>query len=131
MRKGALTVLEKPYQADDLAKAIRMAIETDRRQRAARAERRRLQERIDALPPREKQTMELIVAGKPNKAIARHLGVSHRTVDRLRAAVFHKMEIETAVELARIVGELRASGEADAGPAAPNEAPSPSEEPVG
>ena len=125
MRNGALTVLEKPYRADELAEAIRVAIEMDCQQRAARAERRRLQERIDALPPRERQTMDLIVAGKPNKAIARQLDVSHRTVDRLRAAVLRKMGIDTAVELARIVGELQASGEADAGPVSANGATSP------
>jgi FixJ family two-component response regulator len=114
MRNGALTVLEKPYHADELAEAIRLAIETDRQKRTALAERRRIRQRIDTLCPREKQTMELIVAGKPNKLIARELDVSHRTVDRLRAAVFRKTGVETAVELACIVGELRASGETEA-----------------
>jgi FixJ family two-component response regulator len=109
MRKGALTVLEKPYQADELAEAIRLAFEVDDRGRETRARHRQAQRCIGKLSPRERDAMELIVAGKPNRWIARHLGVSPRTVDRLRAAVFRKMEVETAVELARIVGELRAS----------------------
>jgi FixJ family two-component response regulator len=111
MRNGALTVLEKPYQADELAETIRLAFETDRQRRTALAERRWIRQRINSLCPREKQTMELIVAGRPNKLIARQLDVSHRTVDRLRAAVFRKIGVDTAVELARVVGELRACGE--------------------
>ena len=114
MRHGALTVLEKPYQADELAEAIHLALEVDDRWRKTRARHRQVQQCVDTLSPRERQTMELIVAGKPNRAIALYLDVSPRTVDRLRAAVFMKMGVETAVELARIVVELQASGEAKA-----------------
>jgi FixJ family two-component response regulator len=115
MRRGALTVLEKPYHADELAEAIRLAIETNRQERTALAERQRIHERIDTLSPRERRTMERIVAGRPNKLIASELDVSHRTVDRLRAAVLRKMGVETAVELARIVGKLQACGEDEPG----------------
>jgi DNA-binding CsgD family transcriptional regulator len=68
--------------------------------------------RVATLTPRERRAMQWIVAGDPNKLIARRLGVSHRTVDRLRAAVFRKMGVETAVELARLIGEWRAPCEA-------------------
>jgi FixJ family two-component response regulator len=112
MRNGAVTVLEKPYQADELAETIRLALETNQRSRRATAERRRVEQRIAGLDPRERRTMELIVAGQPGSVIADDLGVSRRTVDRLRAAVHRKLGLDTAVELARIVGELESSREA-------------------
>ena len=53
--------------------------------------------------------MELIIAGKPNKAISRELDFSQRTVDRVRAVVLQKMGVESAVALARVVTDARAS----------------------
>jgi FixJ family two-component response regulator len=131
MRHGALTVLEKPYHADELAEAIRLAFEMDDRKRETRARHRQVQRCIGTLSPRERHAMELIVAGKPNRWIARHLSVSPRTVDRLRAAVFRKMGVQTAVELARIVGELEASGDAKAGFPSLNTAASSGERSIG
>ena len=131
MRQGALTVLEKPYRADELAEAIRLAFEMDDRRRETRARCRQAQRSIDALSPREKHAMELIVAGKPNRLIANHLSVSPRTVDRLRAAIFRKMGVQTAVELAMILGKLQAYDDAKAEVLSPNMAASSSEGSIG
>ncbi len=70
MRNGAITVLQKPHQPDELAEAIRLALETDEQRRRAHAERRQLQQRIKSLDPRERRTMELLVVGQPSNLIA-------------------------------------------------------------
>ncbi len=107
MKNGALTVIEKPYQADELADAIRAAVESNRQSREERARRAEVRRRISTLTPRERQTMEMIMAGKPNKAIARELNLSQRTVDRTRAVLLEKMGVESAVGLARVVTDAR------------------------
>ena len=109
MKNGALTVIEKPYQADELADSIQAAVKADRHAREEQARRAEVRRRISTLTPRERQTMELIMAGKPNKAISRELDFSQRTVDRVRAVVLQKMGVESAVALARVVTDARAS----------------------
>jgi FixJ family two-component response regulator len=108
MRNGALTMLEKPYQADELADAIRGALDEDSERRATRVRRAEVRKRLSTLTERETRVMELIVAGKPNKAIARDLALSQRTVDRLRASLFEKMGAGSAVEVTRMVADLQA-----------------------
>lgn len=75
-----------------------------------------LEERLGALDSRERQVMQMIVAGQPNKAIARRLDVGERTVDRIRSNVFRKLGVSSAVELARVVASLEA-GCTGSGPA--------------
>lgn len=102
MRNGALTVLEKPCQTDELADAVREAL--DAQGRAVTPDRRTAESRarFSALDERERTVMGMILEGVPNKTIARRLHVSHRTVDRIRAAVFEKMGVGSAVELAKM-----------------------------
>jgi two-component system response regulator FixJ len=102
MACGALTVLEKPCNADELSKAIRSALDRGCKAHAECLHREEMRHRLDQLHPREWDAMRLIVEGQPNKTIAHHLGVSRRTVDRIRAEVYKKLGVESAVELARI-----------------------------
>ncbi|HUG57954.1 MAG TPA: LuxR C-terminal-related transcriptional regulator [Candidimonas sp.] len=53
------------------------------------------------LTPRERDVMDYVVSGKPNKIIAAELGVSQRTVEAHRARIFQKMQVRNAVELTR------------------------------
>lgn len=107
MRQGMLTVLEKPCDADVLGRCIREALELHHRHRSRNERRKQLKLRFDGLHPRERETLELIVAGEANKTIARRLGVSRRTVDRIRAAVLEKIGVESAFEAACMLGEVR------------------------
>jgi FixJ family two-component response regulator len=113
MQNGALTVLEKPYLADDLADSIRTAMDSASQTRGTLSRHKDLLRRLDTLTARERRVLELIVAGKPNKAIARDLRISHRTVDRVRADVLEKMGADSAVELAQMVGEVRGGERAE------------------
>jgi len=109
MQNGAVALLEKPYRDDQLTDTIRAAFEVNRRLREEKTRQAEVQRRLDSLTERERQLMEAILQGKPNRVIARDLGVSQRTVDRLRSSVFKKMNVDSAVGLARAVGERRAS----------------------
>ena len=59
------------------------------------------------LTPRERQVMELLAVGKSSKEIATALAVSVRTVEGHRRNVLRKMEVESAVQLARAIAGLR------------------------
>ena len=59
--------------------------------------------RLHDLPERERDVMDLVVAGLPNKLIADQLEISVRTVEVHRARVFDKMQVKSAVELANLL----------------------------
>jgi two-component system response regulator DctR len=72
----------------------------------ARKEQQRLQSRLLELTDRERDVMQLVVEGLPNKLIADQLDISVRTVEVHRARVFDKMEVKSAVELANLMRSL-------------------------
>lgn len=109
MQNGALTFIEKPYNEVELTDAIRVGLQRDHSLRAVSAQRKETQRRIDKMSSRERQVLDMVIAGTPNKAIARRIGVGHRTVDRLRASVFSMMDVVSAAELAHMVADLRAA----------------------
>lgn len=56
---------------------------------------------ISTLTPRERDVMQYVAMGMPNKIIAAELGVSQRTIEAHRARCFQKLQVRNAVELAR------------------------------
>ncbi|NUQ62950.1 MAG: response regulator transcription factor [Pirellulales bacterium] len=106
MQQGAMTVLAKSCSREELEKAIGSGIERAAGVQADRQKRTAVVRRFDALDERERRVMHLMVRGEPNKLIARRLDVSTRTVDRVRAAVYRKIGVESAVELARLAANL-------------------------
>ncbi len=111
MRNGALTVLEKPYRANELTDAIRKAFRVNRQKREEASRYGDLRRRVDTLTDRERRVMEMALADKPNRVIAADLGVGRRTVDRLRSAILQKMGVLSLIELARQIGVLQAAEE--------------------
>ncbi len=59
--------------------------------------------RKSELTARERDVMQYVALGKPNKIIAAELGISQRTIEAHRARIFQKMQVRNAVELARCV----------------------------
>jgi two-component system, LuxR family, response regulator FixJ len=108
MKAGALTLLEKPYDEEELWDAIRKALAMEAAGRAEEQLRRDIRENAALLTQAEKAVMSLIVQGKPNKLIAKQLNLSIRTVESRRHDVFAKMKVDSVAELVRlaIVGEL-------------------------
>jgi RNA polymerase sigma factor (sigma-70 family) len=102
MKAGAVEFLTKPFRDQDLLDAIEQATERDRAARRQHEEIRELQERSDALTPREHEVMRLVVAGLLNKQIAAQLGISEKTVNVHRAQVMQKMHADSLAELVRM-----------------------------
>ncbi len=108
MKAGALTLLEKPYDEEELWDAIRKALSHEAASRAEDNRRSQIQARAALLAPVERTVMKLIVQGKPNKLIAKQLNLSVRTIENRRHDVFDKMGVESVAELVRLAieGEL-------------------------
>ncbi len=103
LKKGAFDFFEKPVNDNDLADRIEQALALNAQQREATAAVDSVRSRVARLTSREKQIMELVLAGKFNKVIADELNISMRTVEVHRANIFDKMQVKTAVELANLL----------------------------
>lgn len=101
MKAGAVDLIEKPYDGDRLLASVKRALAQalDAREQAAAAETAKA--RIASLSARERQVLELLVAGEPNKIIAFQLEISPRTVEIHRAHVMDKMEARSLSDLVR------------------------------
>jgi FixJ family two-component response regulator len=108
MKSGALEFLTKPFRDDDLLSAIDVALERDQVARAGRSEQTEARRRIERLTPREREVLDLVVAGKMNKQIAAQLGTAEQTIKQHRGRVMRKLEVDSVAELVRVVE--RASG---------------------
>lgn len=103
LKKGAFDFFEKPFNDNELATRVQEAMDHDARRRAASASTDSVNNRLNTLTTRERQIMELVLAGKFNKVIADELNISMRTVEVHRANLFEKMGVKTAVELANLM----------------------------
>jgi FixJ family two-component response regulator len=106
MQNGAVTMLDKPYDDDDLWDAIREGLKRDAEQRAAASIQQSVRKRLDSLTPSERQVLDLVVAGLPNKVIAGRLDVSVRTVENRRREIFSKMQADSVADLVRLAVQL-------------------------
>ena len=102
MQKGAVDFIQKPFRDQELLDRIGEALKTDQERRSAREEKAEVQDRIGKLTNRERQVLDLVVTGKPNKVIAYELGVSQRTVEIHRARVMEKMQAKSLADLVRM-----------------------------
>ncbi|HSX95736.1 MAG TPA: response regulator [Hydrogenophaga sp.] len=100
VKRGAFDFCEKPFSDNALVDRVEQALRQSAAQLAERAVQRELQQRLDSLTERERDVMNLVVAGLPNKLVADQLQISVRTVEVHRSRVFDKMGVKSAVELA-------------------------------
>jgi two-component system, LuxR family, response regulator FixJ len=103
MKAGAIDFLEKPVDDSALVASIKRALDAAQASLNASAEAHDAASRIAALTDREKQVMDLMAAGRPNKIIAYELDISPRTVEIHRARVMEKMHAKSLAELVRMV----------------------------
>jgi RNA polymerase sigma factor (sigma-70 family) len=106
MKAGAVEFLTKPFRDQDLLDAIAQALERDRAARRRRADMTALRQRYDTLTAREREVMQLTVAGLPNKQIASELGTSEKTVNIQRGRMMQKMQADSIAALVRIAEKL-------------------------
>ena len=102
MKYGAADFFEKPFDDDALLKAVHSAFNRLEGTAQKIAERAALNERLATLSNRERQVLEGLVAGKPNKIIAFDYDISPRTVEIYRANVMTKMQAASLSELVRM-----------------------------
>lgn len=107
LKAGAIDFLQKPVPPNVLLERIRAALAIDRQRRAATNERAVVTDHLAQLTPRERQVMDLLIAGRTSKVIAAALSLSVRTVEAHRRMVLYKMEVSSAAQLVRTVMSAR------------------------
>ena len=106
MKAGAVEFLTKPFDDDALLKAIGDAIERSRVALGNAAEIQALRNSYASLTQRERQVMELVVAGLLNKQVGNGLGISEITVKAHRGKVMQKMKADSLAQLVAIAARL-------------------------
>jgi two-component system response regulator FixJ len=107
IKAGAADFIQKPFRDQELLDKIQLALEQNAHLRAMVADQEGIASRISSLTPREREVMNLVVAGKANKVIASELGISQRTVEIHRARVMSKMQADSVSELVQMVVRIR------------------------
>jgi FixJ family two-component response regulator len=99
--------LPRPPRENELADAVRRALDQDLEhvERVARVH--EVRRRLKTLTPQERQVLDLLMAGKPNKSIARALDIGVRTVELRRHCVFRKLQANSLAELVLMVAETK------------------------
>lgn len=109
MKAGVHDFIEKPFDDEVLLGAVRSALAIGRDQAARGEEAAAIRARLDTLSGRERDVLQGLVDGHPNKIIAYELGISPRTVEIYRANVMTKMAAGSLSELVRMALMVEAS----------------------
>ena len=102
LKAGAIDFLEKPFDSDALLASIEDALRRGAATLTAAFDREAVAARVAQLTAREREVMDLVVAGHPNKVVANRLGIAVRTVEIHRAKVMDKVQARNLSELVRI-----------------------------
>ena len=103
MKAGAIDFLLKPLREAEVLSSVRLALQRDRERNAEDDRRRKADQLIERLTPRERQVMTHVVRGLMNKQIAGILGLSEITVKLHRGSMMRKMGVRTVPDLVRSV----------------------------
>lgn len=107
VKRGAFDFVEKPFADNALVDRVEVALQQSTAALQKRREGQSVLKRLAELTERERDVMRLVMEGRANKLIAQDLDISVRTVEVHRARVFEKMDVKSAVELVRLLGDQR------------------------
>jgi FixJ family two-component response regulator len=106
MQHGAFDFLQKPFRDQDLLDRIQRALVRDRENRVQLLQKDLIRTRLASLTPREREVLQLMTRGRPNKLMAADLGLSQRTIEIHRARVMEKMHASSLAQLVRMTLEI-------------------------
>ena len=109
MRGGVVDFIEKPFSEARILDALGRALAAG--PPLMSDDQTQIRQRLDSLSERERQVLDGVVAGHPNKVIARDLGISPRTVEIYRAKLMVKMHADNLAALVRMTLSLRSAGQ--------------------
>lgn len=101
MKAGAVDFIQKPFNNQALLEMVQRALSSSAEYHRSERERQQLRGAFDRLTPRERDVLERIVGGEPNKRIAHDLGLSAKTVEFHRANLMKKLHVRSVAELVR------------------------------
>jgi FixJ family two-component response regulator len=115
MKSGAVEFVEKPFNRQTLLDKVQRAIKDDSERRSRMAARANLSGRFQRLTDKEREVLELIKEGRPNKEIASQLQITPRAVELRRSSLMRKLGVRSLIELLRltIVREVGLEGVRD------------------
>ena len=106
LKRGAADFIEKPFNDEAMLRLVEQCLANEREHRSRRRQDAEVARRFDQLTQREREVLDLIIAGKLNKQIADVLGISIKTVEVHRARVMEKMGAHSLAELVQHVVAL-------------------------
>ena len=102
MKSGAIENVEKPFNRQTLLEKVQRAIQDDVKRRCMLADQEAIRARFRRLTEKEREVLDLIKAGQPNKALATCLDITPRAVEMRRASLMKKLGVRSLVELLRL-----------------------------
>jgi len=108
MRGGAFDIIEKPFEGEELIDRLERAMDEAADTKMAEQSLADIEQRVNALTRRERQIMEMVVAGMLSKQIAAELNIAPKTVDNHRANLMDKMRADTVADLVRMAMQVGA-----------------------
>ncbi len=108
MKAGAIDFLEKPFNDQQLLESIRNALAIESSQRGRHLSRQAAQIRLDRLSEREREVLDLFVAGQQTKQVAKSLHISEKTVAAHRSRLYEKLRVDNVVEMVHLAAHVDA-----------------------
>jgi len=103
VKEGAIDFIEKPFDYKRVVSLVEDCLRRDTEVRSVQERKRAVCERLAQLTQREREVLDLVVAGRMNREIAEKLEISIKTVEAHRAKIMEKLEVDSVAELVQAI----------------------------